>query len=136
MAVGKTNCALVLHDRGKRLRIERSSAHQRPINLLLRHERRHVLWLDRATVENPQLAGEGFTENLGGFLADDGMRFGRNFRSRGLSGADRPHRLIGDDQFGRLLRRDGVNGADRKSTRLNSSHMSISYAVFCLKKKT
>src|SRR4051812_49685478 len=25
--------------------------------------------------------------------------------------------------------------ADRKSTRLNSSHMSISYAVFCLKKK-
>src|SRR5690242_21215712 len=29
-----------------------------------------------------------------------------------------------------------VVGADRKSTRLNSSHMSISYAVFCLKKKT
>src|SRR5688572_31207468 len=38
---------------------------------------------------------------------------------------------------------DGVNGknvlarftADRKSTRLNSSHSQISYAVFCLKKK-
>src|SRR5207245_4587261 len=29
---------------------------------------------------------------------------------------------------------DGA-GADRKSTRLNSSHGSISYAVFCLKKK-
>src|SRR5438477_7171700 len=28
-----------------------------------------------------------------------------------------------------------VAGRDRKSTRLNSSHMSISYAVFCLKKK-
>src|SRR5690242_21323780 len=28
-----------------------------------------------------------------------------------------------------------LNRADRKSTRLNSSHMSISYAVFCLKKK-
>src|SRR5690348_17850211 len=28
-----------------------------------------------------------------------------------------------------------VNGANRKSTRLNSSHPSISYAVFCLKKK-
>src|SRR5690625_6387033 len=27
-------------------------------------------------------------------------------------------------------------GADRKSTRLNSSHVAISYAVFCLKKKT
>src|SRR5690242_21427425 len=29
----------------------------------------------------------------------------------------------------------GGRGIDRKSTRLNSSHMSISYAVFCLKKK-
>src|SRR3712207_6857817 len=28
-----------------------------------------------------------------------------------------------------------VDGADRKSTRLNSSHANISYAVFCLKKK-
>src|SRR5256885_4586614 len=27
------------------------------------------------------------------------------------------------------------NGEDRKSTRLNSSHLVISYAVFCLKKK-
>src|SRR5256885_5459466 len=27
-------------------------------------------------------------------------------------------------------------GQDRKSTRLNSSHLVISYAVFCLKKKT
>src|SRR5690606_41173713 len=27
-------------------------------------------------------------------------------------------------------------GLDRKSTRLNSSHLKISYAVFCLKKKT
>src|SRR5690242_21583107 len=29
----------------------------------------------------------------------------------------------------------GISSGDRKSTRLNSSHMSISYAVFCLKKK-
>src|SRR5256885_2589894 len=29
----------------------------------------------------------------------------------------------------------GLAGADRKSTRLNSSHLVISYAVFCLKKK-
>src|SRR5437870_8431159 len=28
------------------------------------------------------------------------------------------------------------DGGDRKSTRLNSSHVAISYAVFCLKKKT
>src|SRR2546427_11102883 len=30
---------------------------------------------------------------------------------------------------------DPANGLDRKSTRLNSSHSQISYAVFCLKKK-
>src|SRR2546427_8216622 len=30
---------------------------------------------------------------------------------------------------------DGARGVDRKSTRLNSSHSQISYAVFCLKKK-
>src|SRR5699024_12430638 len=29
----------------------------------------------------------------------------------------------------------GILGLDRKRTRLNSSHVSISYAVFCLKKK-
>src|SRR5438477_8936872 len=36
------------------------------------------------------------------------------------------------DQFDDV---SGVAESDRKSTRLNSSHMSISYAVFCLKKK-
>src|SRR5437870_5979267 len=30
---------------------------------------------------------------------------------------------------------DGALGQDRKSTRLNSSHVATSYAVFCLKKK-
>src|SRR3712207_7505420 len=30
----------------------------------------------------------------------------------------------------------GLGRPDRKSTRLNSSHANISYAVFCLKKKT
>src|SRR3712207_8742485 len=33
-------------------------------------------------------------------------------------------------------RREGALARDRKSTRLNSSHANISYAVFCLKKKT
>src|SRR5690242_21519887 len=42
-------------------------------------------------------------------------------------------RLVAEvvDRIPRSLR----GKADRKSTRLNSSHMSISYAVFCLKKK-
>src|SRR3712207_7321456 len=36
---------------------------------------------------------------------------------------------------GRLRSELGVLPPDRKSTRLNSSHANISYAVFCLKKK-
>src|SRR5690625_6299277 len=54
------------------------------------------------------------------------------FRSRSLHRgdagrtSDRPGRHLP----GAVLRRD------RKSTRLNSSHVAISYAVFCLKKKT
>src|SRR5438132_1873794 len=43
---------------------------------------------------------------------------------RSAPGVERPER----DTHGHLL--------DRKSTRLNSSHTVISYAVFCLKKKT
>src|SRR5690606_41563403 len=36
----------------------------------------------------------------------------------------------------RVARHGAGAAADRKSTRLNSSHVKISYAVFCLKKKT
>src|SRR5437773_5725834 len=35
-----------------------------------------------------------------------------------------------------LLRHESPGREDRKSTRLNSSHITISYAVFCFKKKT
>src|SRR3712207_8753379 len=44
-------------------------------------------------------------------------------------GASPPRRPVDGGGRGRLRRRD------RKSTRLNSSHANISYAVFCLKKK-
>src|SRR5690242_20966730 len=39
------------------------------------------------------------------------------------------------DHLGRAVVLLEFDEGDRKSTRLNSSHMSISYAVFCLKKK-
>src|SRR3712207_8060139 len=53
-------------------------------------------------------------------------------------GAARParHRPQGVDAAARGPDPRRVEGArDRKSTRLNSSHANISYAVFCLKKK-
>src|SRR5207249_11616482 len=60
------------------------------------------------------------------------------FRSRraqtaGHSSAHRRPDAVG---LGFVARREAkAYGIDRKSTRLNSSHVSISYAVFCLKKK-
>src|SRR3712207_6891139 len=65
---------------------------------------------------------------------DDGKHLG------GATAAGRPRV---DDELARALRRArGVpvepvrsGPVDRKSTRLNSSHANISYAVFCLKKK-
>src|SRR4051812_49445463 len=51
-----------------------------------------------------------------------------------------PHRVSAGAPCDHALRTDwghdrSAAHEDRKSTRLNSSHMSISYAVFCLKKK-
>src|SRR5437773_7825847 len=43
--------------------------------------------------------------------------------------------LVVDARVAEHLRGDGALRIDRKSTRLNSSHITISYAVFCLKKK-
>src|SRR5205814_4498052 len=46
---------------------------------------------------------------------------------------------IGETRIGRGTKLDDLvlvgHASDRKSTRLNSSHLGISYAVFCLKKK-
>src|SRR5437899_3977697 len=68
------------------------------------------------------LTGETQPEKTGGRAEPTGART-RNLGA-GLSTHYGPSLL--------LLRID----RDRKSTRLNSSHLGISYAVFCLKKKT
>src|SRR2546430_8714851 len=71
------------------------------------------------------------------------------FRSQAAQGEGNAVALIrGDAALPQRLRHDAEHGAavealgagfegmaDRKSTRLNSSHSQISYAVFCLKKK-
>src|SRR5207249_9150963 len=57
----------------------------------------------------------------------------RGWRSQGPGGVARRARRIPE---GAPARRRGDLRQDRKSTRLNSSHVSISYAVFCLKKKS
>src|SRR5438552_9643704 len=54
---------------------------------------------------------------------------------RSLWPAERRDRVPHRDHPQSLEDRGGDSGLDRKSTRLNSSHQIISYAVFCLKKK-
>src|SRR2546426_7386661 len=58
---------------------------------------------------------------------------GRRAQTRGR-GTSRPRRGAAQ-ACGRAPPRGGAGQRDRKSTRLNSSHLVISYAVFCLKKK-
>src|SRR3712207_8257671 len=57
--------------------------------------------------------------------------------TRTLVDADDPHFREPSKPVGRFLPREEAERfvSDRKSTRLNSSHANISYAVFCLKKK-
>src|SRR2546429_5365920 len=59
--------------------------------------------------------------------------------ARGTIFLDERHRagIFRTDGFHRGgIERHRIHAQDRKSTRLNSSHGYISYAVFCLKKKT
>src|SRR3712207_7134767 len=60
-----------------------------------------------------------------------GLAFARNLVSKTPGGT----RTGSSDGAGRKRRGLALAGIDRKSTRLNSSHANISYAVFCLKKK-
>src|SRR3712207_7073759 len=53
---------------------------------------------------------------------------------RGLAAQSGSERFAWDS-YRRLIQMFGKTVLDRKSTRLNSSHANISYAVFCLKKK-
>src|SRR5690606_41906385 len=60
----------------------------------------------------------------------DGEVCGQAPRELGAAVGGREVGLVDDDD-----RRGPAGREDRKSTRLNSSHVKISYAVFCLKKK-
>src|SRR5690554_7792302 len=56
-------------------------------------------------------------------------------QARPVTGPDRQVKLGAVQDSFRFEHKIKVDALDRKSTRLNSSHVRISYAVFCLKKK-
>src|SRR5437773_6510292 len=83
---------------------------------------------DRSRLGLPLLAGLEFTDDL----VHDPVRLGLLRRHEEV-----PVRVLLDlgQRLPRVLHENVVQRRDRKSTRLNSSHITISYAVFCLKKK-
>src|SRR3712207_8418179 len=67
------------------------------------------------------------------FLVDHSRSM--DFRSVDFTKADYANTLAATLAYFLFQQGDGIGLLDRKSTRLNSSHANISYAVFCLKKK-
>src|SRR5688572_32329639 len=73
-----------------------------------------------------------------------GLRVRSAVKAGGLNSSNHGLRVRSSVKAGALMPNHGLRvrsavkagGLDRKSTRLNSSHSQISYAVFCLKKKT
>src|SRR5436309_4784505 len=61
------------------------------------------------------------------------LRSGQSYAADGILAEPEDGRTV---ERAACLHRKGCKYEDRKSTRLNSSHVKISYAVFCLKKKS
>src|SRR5439155_17310516 len=95
----------------------RGSAAGTPSKVLLRFGRNHL----------PRGYDARGISTLGNFIAEFAVGEGRKTFNVGAFGAGGKATLHGDTW--------DADERDRKSTRLNSSHVAISYAVFCLKKK-
>src|SRR5438874_7460704 len=67
-------------------------------------------------------------------LFRSGARLGTGYVLREVA-PERDRAPVGGHRLADRQRFDRWEAGDRKSTRLNSSHVEISYAVFCLKKK-
>src|SRR3712207_8956724 len=76
-------------------------------------------------------------DHIGGLAADAGQGLQRLAVARHLAAVLRDETARELDDVLRLGAEEanGLDELDRKSTRLNSSHANISYAVFCLEKK-
>src|SRR4051812_50010500 len=107
----------LLHDEAVRLkRLAKRAKHEST------RQRAAILLASNVRMSAPQIAEMWRTD------ASHVRKVIHEFNERGMNSLRPRYR-------GGRPRRITTDQRDRKSTRLNSSHMSISYAVFCLKKK-
>src|SRR5690606_39604765 len=79
------------------------------------------------------IPGKGVRARVGGRTVLVGTK--RLLQEEGVDVSPLEADLEALERQGKTAVAAAVDGRDRKSTRLNSSHVKISYAVFCLKKK-
>src|SRR5213594_760900 len=94
---------LVLHDTGEGGGVKTRPTDQGAVDVGLRHERVDGLRLDAAAVEDAHPLRGGGRSEAHQLAANGVVDFLGLPRGRGASGADRPHRLVGDDAAGQLL---------------------------------
>src|SRR5437899_8110548 len=92
--------------------------------LMIRRPPRSTLFPYTTLFRSRETAAQRRTAIEGSLIEERG-----NLSIGGNNGGSSPEVAV------RIGEKEGDLGRDRKSTRLNSSHLGISYAVFCLKKK-
>src|SRR3989442_10983563 len=92
------------------------------------------IYMSSAVFANPAL----LKKRHEGYPNPDGGTTATGEKAALKSAEDAPKTLKEQNKSaeGDIRDQDQIKHRDRKSTRLNSSHVRISYAVFCLKKKT
>src|SRR5690625_3520236 len=117
------------------------------VSLTARIEARHPIWVHgRAANVAPKTPAEPVELIDRWPLGHRVQNTGLQLRCDPLIGVDGQNPVTGGQRFGTTALdakaipvsahfHPCTGGLDRKSTRLNSSHVAISYAVFCLKKK-
>src|SRR3712207_8248253 len=97
--------------------------------LMIRRPPRSTLF-PYTTLFRSDLSGTDYT-----FGFDTAVNIATEAIDRLHTTAESHHRVLIVEVMGRHAGWIALHSGDRKSTRLNSSHANISYAVFCLKKK-